>query len=99
MSDTDKHTDPLKNAIEKVRFGDWIYFTMRSDVTYPYGFGDLYKARPDGTELTLLQYGKYDSLKIKGGQLCFIEYLDNDCYEGYTVEYVEQHHCIPLDDL
>ena len=91
MNETNKQENPLNYAIEKVQSGGWIYFTKSS-------YGDIYKVRPDGTELTLLYYGKCDGLKIKGGELHFTEYLDNDCYEGYTVDYIEKRCSIPLDE-
>ena len=84
----------LNDAIEKVKSGDWIYFTKRAYGTW--NGGDLYKIRTDGTELTLLCCGLCAELKIKGGELHYTEYENNDCYEGYTVEYKKNRCSIPL---
>ena len=99
MRKIDKHENPLKYAYSwsKLEAGGWIFFIVDMDDRYLAGFGDVYKVRPDGTELTLLWPGMCDSLKIKDNELHFTEYLDNDCYEGYTIEYKERSCSIPLD--
>jgi hypothetical protein len=97
MNETDKQENPLKQAIEKIETGDWVYFIKKSP--YSWDFGDVYKIRPDGTELTLLCYGNCEGLRIEGGQLHFTEWEDNDCSKGYTVEYRETKRSIPLDRL
>jgi len=84
-----------KDAIEAVRSGDWIYFTKSSQ---NYNYGDIYKVRYDGSELTLMYPGLCDNIKIKGRELYFTEYCEDDCYEGYTVEYKEKRCSIPLDE-
>ena len=100
MRKIDRLENPLQYAYKwsKIEAGGWIYFIVDMDDRYLAGFGDVYKVRPDGTELTLLFYGMCDSLKIKDNELQFTQYLDNDCYEGYTVEYKEYDHSIPLSD-
>ena len=100
MKKIEKLENPLQYAYKwsKIEAGGWIYFIVDMDDRYLAGFGDVYKVRPDSTELTLLFFGMCDSLKIKDNELQFTQYLDNDCYEGYTVEYKEDYHSIPLND-
>ena len=95
MSETDKQKSP-ENACEKVEAGGWIYFTVSSE--YHLGYGNLYKVRIDGTDLTCLRYGLCEDLKIKDGLLHYTIWHDDDCYEGYTVQYIEEHCSIPLDE-
>ena len=61
-----KPENPLDRVIERIEANGWVYFTKRE---YYVGHGDLYKIRPDGTDLTLLHSGLCEGIKIIGGSL------------------------------
>ena len=95
MSETDKQESPLKNAFNKIETNDWIYFIKPNP--WNRDFGDVYKIRPDETELTCLWVGYCEELRIVDGELHFIEWEENDCYKGYTVDYKKKEISLPLD--
>ena len=84
--------NPLDRTIERIEANGWIYFTKRE---YHVGHGDLYKVRPDGTELTLLHSGLCDRLTIIGDSLCYTLYIENE-REGYPGE--SKFRSIPLEE-